>query len=142
MIHLWTDGSVLKNGDAASPGGAAVVLISKSGDVIHWSKKAIKKLYNTTSNRAELEAVILGFLMVKKPSDVVVHSDSQYVVRCGDGTYSINANHDLWARLFELCKPHTISWEWVRGHKGIYYNEQAHCLAEKAMRDASGIVEG
>lgn len=43
------------------------------------------------------------------------------------------ANRDLWARLDELCRIHSVSWEWVRGHAGDPYNERVDRLARAAV---------
>ena len=32
----------------------------------------------------------------------------------------------------EAAKPHTITWQWVKGHNGHHYNERCDQLAKAA----------
>ena len=43
---------------------------------------------------------------------------------------------ELWKRLLEAAKPHTIEWKWVRGHAGDVMNERADVLATQARKQA------
>jgi ribonuclease HI len=101
---------------------------------------------STTNNRMELTAVIEALSALKRPSRVVVHTDSQYVQK--GITEWISAwkargwrtaakepvkNADLWQRLDELCRDHEIDWVWVRGHSGHHGNERADRLANKGV---------
>jgi ribonuclease HI len=98
----------------------------------------------TTNNRMELVAVIEALLALKRPSKVVLHTDSQYVQKGitewlrgwkarGWRTAAKEPvkNSDLWKRLDEVVKPHEIEWVWVRGHSGHNGNERADALANK-----------
>ena len=100
----------------------------------------------TTNNRMELTAVIKALEAVKKKSDVVVFSDSQYVVRAMMEGWVDNwrangwardkgqklMNADLWQQLDALCRKHTVAFEWVRGHSGTRENERCDRLAVAA----------
>jgi ribonuclease HI len=100
----------------------------------------------TTNNRMELTAVIEALTALKRPSHVVLHTDSQYVMKGmtewirgwkakGWKTASKEPvkNADLWRRLDELCAQHHIKWVWVRGHSGHNGNERADALANKGV---------
>ncbi|MDN5375367.1 MAG: RNase [Thermacetogenium sp.] len=43
------------------------------------------------------------------------------------------ANLDLWTRLDEVCRIHTVEFERVQGHAGNNYNERADRLAWAAI---------
>jgi ribonuclease HI len=101
---------------------------------------------STTNNRMELTAVIEALAALKRPSRVVVHTDSQYVMKGitewlrgwkarGWRTAAKEPvkNVDLWMRLEELCSAHEIEWIWVKGHAGHDGNERADRLANKGV---------
>lgn len=96
----------------------------------------------TTNNRMELTAVIEALKALKQPSDLIIHSDSKYVLS-GINEWLPNwkkrnwktanrkpvKNVDLWQQLDALIQPHTIKWVWVKGHSGNAGNERADELA-------------
>jgi ribonuclease HI len=100
----------------------------------------------TTNNRMELQAVIEALAALKRPCRVVLHTDSQYVMKGitewirgwkakGWRTAAKEPvkNVDLWKKLDELCAQHEIKWVWVRGHSGHDGNERADKLANKGV---------
>ncbi len=104
---------------------------------------------NTTNNRMELRAVIEALNALKRPSDVVVHTDSKYVQqgisewiegwkkrgwRKADKSPVLNV--DLWQALDEARQRHTIEWRWVKGHAGHTGNERADQLANRGVEMA------
>jgi ribonuclease HI len=104
----------------------------------------------TTNNRMELQAVIEALAALKRPCRVILHTDSQYVMKGitewirgwkakGWRTASKEPvkNVDLWKRLDELCAQHEIEWRWVRGHSGHHGNERADRLANKGCETAT-----
>ena len=101
----------------------------------------------TTNNRMEMLAVIHGLEALKKPAQVRIYTDSQYVMkgmtewlagwkRNGWVTASKKPvqNAELWHDLIEVAGKHQIEWTWVKGHAGNRYNEQADKLAVEAIR--------
>ena len=96
---------------------------------------------NTTNNRMELSAVIEALKILKRPCEIVIYTDSQYVKRGMTewlpGWLQKNwknvKNPDLWQKLLELSQQHQIDWQWVRGHSGDKYNERADQLANLAI---------
>jgi len=100
----------------------------------------------TTNNRMELMAVIEALTALKRPSRIVLHTDSQYVMKGitewirswklrGWKTADKQPvkNVDLWMRLDELAAQHEIKWVWVKGHAGHDGNERADKLANKGV---------
>ncbi len=100
----------------------------------------------TTNNRMELAAAIMALEKLKRPSEVVVTTDSQYVKngiiqwihswkKNGWRTASKKPvkNADLWQRLDRLVNQHNVEWHWVKGHSGHRENEMADRLANAAI---------
>jgi ribonuclease HI len=100
----------------------------------------------TTNNRMELTAVIEALTALKQPCDVILHTDSQYVMKGitewirgwkakGWKTAAKEPvkNVDLWKQLDELVAAHHIRWVWVKGHSGHDGNERADKLANKGV---------
>jgi ribonuclease HI len=107
----------------------------------------------TTNNRMEMTAVIEALAALKRPCAVVLHLDSQYVLKGitewlvgwkakGWKTASKQPvkNVDLWQRLDALVASsgHSIDWRWVKGHAGDPGNERADALANKGVEKALG----
>ncbi len=137
-IEIWTDGGCKGN---PGPGGWGAIL--KYKDKIKELKGGEPR---TTNNRMELMAAITALETLKRPCEVIVHTDSQYV-RNGVTSWLANwkrngfltadkspvKNEDLWRRLDEAGTEHKIDWRWVKGHAGNPMNERADQLATAAM---------
>lgn len=137
IIEIFTDGSCLGN---PGPGGWAALLRCGAQE-----KKISGSEANTTNNRMELMAAIEALLSLKKPSQVRLTTDSQYL-RLGmtqwvkgwqakgwrrAGNQPVK-NEDLWRRLVELDGMHQISWHWVKAHNGNVDNECVDKMANEA----------
>jgi ribonuclease HI len=143
-IEIWTDGACRGN---PGPGGWGALM--RSGT---HSRELYGGARDTTNNRMELTAVIEALAALKKrPSDVVVHTDSQYV-KLGITEWMAQwqkrgwktadrkpvKNLDLWQRLAELAAQHRVEWRWVRGHAGVEGNERADALANRGIDEMFG----
>lgn len=96
----------------------------------------------TTNNRMELTAAIEALNALKGRRNVILHTDSKYVMD-GINEWMPNwkkrgwktaakkpvKNKDLWQALDEATQRHDIHWKWVRGHTGNSGNEEADALA-------------
>lgn len=144
LVELYTDGACSGN---PGPGGWAYILKHPGSGS---EKEANGGEKPTTNNRMELMAVIRGLEALGKPTRVELYSDSQYVLKGlkewmaawkkrGWKTASKQPvkNQDLWMRLDELMREHTLSFHWVRGHNDHPENERADRLAV-AARDEAG----
>jgi ribonuclease HI len=135
-VHIYTDGACKGN---PGPGGWGVLL--KSGAT---EKALCGGSPDTTNNRMEMQAVIEALSALKRPSHVILHVDSQYVLNGitqwlpgwkakGWKTASKQPvkNVDLWQHLDALVHQggHQIEWRWVKGHAGDPGNERADELA-------------
>ena len=120
-MDIYTDGSCLKN---PGPGGWAAIVTGDGEDrPLSGADPA------TTNNRMEMMAAIKGIESAAPGSTLTVHSDSQYLVNTMTKNWKRSKNQDLWARLDSLVAQRDVSWNWVRGHAGHAYNEQADRLA-------------
>ena len=96
----------------------------------------------TTNNRMELTAAIEALNALKGTRNVILHTDSKYVMD-GINEWMPNwkkrgwktsakkpvKNKDLWQALDEAASRHTVQWQWVKGHNGTAGNEEADALA-------------
>ncbi len=139
-VELFTDGACKGN---PGPGGWGVLLRYGDAEKELWGGEL-----ETTNNRMELMAVICGLEALKRPSRVIVTTDSQYVKngitqwihnwkRNGWKTSAKKPvkNADLWQRLDEAAARHDIEWQWVRGHTGHAENERADALANRGIEE-------
>src|SRR5690349_21612322 len=110
MITVYTDGASRGN---PGPGGYGVVLMSG-----HHRKEISEGFRLTTNNRMELLSVIVALESLKKiPSQVVVYSDSKYVVDAVEKkwvfgwkqkNFKDKKNVDLWLRFLDIYKQHHV----------------------------------
>lgn len=138
-VTIYTDGACLGN---PGPGGwGALLLFTEEEKEISGYEP------DTTNNRMELLAAIKALVSLKKPMDVVLVTDSQYV-RMGMTTWLAQwqrrgwkkadnkpvKNADLWQALLKAASPHRIEWRWVKGHSGVPENERVDQLANTAAK--------
>jgi ribonuclease HI len=137
-VEIYTDGACSGN---PGPGGYGVIL--KSGSHQREISAGFRK---TTNNRMELRAVIEGLRLLKEPCQVIVYSDSKYLVdavqkgwarRWQKNNWYRNVrekalNTDLWITLLEMLENHQVKFHWVRGHDGHPENERCDQLAVQA----------
>ena len=138
MIDIYTDGACRGN---PGPGGWAAVL------TMGEREKEISGAENpTTNNRMELQAVIGALKALKRPVEVRLYTDSQYVRRGilewvpqwkARGWKTADKkpvkNQDLWLLLDTEAARHRIEWHWVPGHAGVPGNERVDALANAAI---------
>jgi ribonuclease HI len=135
-VHLFTDGACSGN---PGPGGWGVLIRAGSHE-----KELSGGDAHTTNNRMELTASIRGLQALTRPCKVVLHTDSQYVVKgitewiqgwkrkgWKNSQGKPVENRDLWEELDAATKPHKIEWKWVKGHAGHAENERVDKLAVK-----------
>jgi ribonuclease HI len=147
VVEIFTDGACSGN---PGPGGWGAVL--RYGEV---EKEMSGGEPATTNNRMELMAAIMAIEAVKRPCEIHLHTDSEYL-RQGITTWIHSwkargwktadkkpvKNVDLWQRLEAAMAPHDVSWHWVRGHAGHPENERADALARGAITTLRGSAAG
>ena len=134
QVIIYTDGAC--RGNPGDGGWGAILMTGKHRKEL-WGGQ-----HDTTNNQMELMAAIQALSALKKPCDVTVHTDSKYVMngmkewihnwrKNGFKTAAKKPvkNAELWRQLDELCKTHTVDFQWVKGHAGHPENERADELA-------------
>ena len=136
LINIYTDGACFGN---PGPGGWAFIYYINDIKIQNSGGEPL-----TTNNRMELIAVIKALKEVTKFSNVVIFSDSKYVVE--GATKWINnwrknnwknskreliKNFDLWTKLDQILLTKKIEWKWVKAHAGNVSNEAVDSLAKK-----------
>ncbi len=138
VVDIYTDGACRGN---PGPGGWAALLSTGARE-----KEISGAQLQTTNNRMELQAVIEALQALKRPLQVRLYTDSQYVRRGilewlpqwkARGWKTADRkpvkNQDLWQRLEAAAARHRIEWHWVPGHAGIPGNERCDVLANAAI---------
>lgn len=140
LIH--TDGACLGN---PGPGGWAALLRFQGHERELAGGEA-----QTTNNRMELMAAIMGLEALRESCEVDLHTDSKYVQQ-GISEWMPNwirrdwktaggepvKNRDLWQRLDAAARRHRVHWHWVKAHAGHADNERVDALARAAALKAA-----
>jgi ribonuclease HI len=137
-VSIWTDGACSGN---PGPGGWGAVLRYGVHEKELRGGEAL-----TTNNRMELTAAIKALESLNRPSEVILHTDSQYLrggvtewiagwKRNGWRTAARKPvkNEDLWRRLDAARERHAVEWRWVKGHADDELNARADELAREGM---------
>ena len=141
-VTIYSDGACKGN---PGPGGWGALLLSGAREKELFGGEPL-----TTNNRMELTAVIRALEALKRPCEVAIYTDSQYV-RQGITAWIANwrrkgwrtadgkpvKNLELWQQLDRLANGgvHRITWHWVKGHAGDAGNERADALANKGVME-------
>lgn len=137
-VEIHTDGACSGN---PGPGGWGILLEFDSN-----ARELSGGEAETTNNRMELMAAIVALETLKRPCNVDLYTDSNYVrhgITDWIGNWKRNGwrtaakkpvkNADLWQRLDEARRRHEVNWHWVKGHAGNPGNERADELARIGM---------
>lgn len=140
-VTLYTDGACSGNPGVGGYGGILIY-----GET--------RREYNgaeleTTNNRMEIMAVIVGLKRLKYPCIVDVYSDSAYTVNAfnegwiyawkkngwkkADG--KAVSNVDLWEELYSLTQIHEVTFHKVAGHTDNDLNNRCDALARGAITE-------
>ena len=134
-IEIFTDGACSGN---PGPGGWGAILRYRNNE-----KELSGGALNTTNNQMEMQAVIEALRILKEPCEIILTTDSQYVVNgmtkwlddwikkdWKTASKKSVANQELWKELSRLSSLHKIKWTWVKGHAGHPENERCDVLAK------------
>lgn len=142
-VEIFTDGACRGN---PGPGGwGAVMRYNGVEKTLNGAERM------TTNNRMELMAAIRALEALRRPCQVELTTDSQYL-RKGITEWLANwkrrgwrtadkspvKNVDLWQRLEAAAAIHQVRWHWVKGHAGHPENELADQLANAAIDEMLG----
>lgn len=125
---IYTDGAY---SPSTNKGGIGFVILKEGKEIFSYSKM----FKNTTNQRMEILAMCIALESIKDPSNVRVVTDSMYLVGTLTKNWKIKANADLWSRLYNAMKRHSVFIEWCKGHDGSEYNEKADKLAVNASKE-------
>ena len=134
-VEVYTDGAC--SGNPGVGGYCAILIYNGIEKVISGSE------IDTTNNRMELKAVIVGLKALKESCEVDLYSDSQYVIDAfnqkwidcwKDNNWRNSSkkqvkNVDLWIELLELTKMHKVNFIKVKGHSDNQYNNRCDKIA-------------
>ena len=140
IVEIFTDGACSGN---PGPGGYGAILKYRG---------KIKEISGcereTTNNRMEMTAVIEALRQLKRPCEIKVITDSNYIVKGMtewlpgwvrrnwlNSQKKAVLNRDLWEELMKLNQAHQIRWIWVKGHHGHPENERCDQLARDAIKN-------
>ena len=138
-VVVYTDGGARGN---PGPGGYGAIL------TFGKHRRELKGAFDhTTNNRMELMAVISALESLSESCQVLLHSDSKYVIDALTKNWLKGwkrkgwiksdkkpvLNQDLWRRLDAAASRHEMTWKWVKGHAGNPLNERCDELVHEAI---------
>ena len=134
-VYIYTDGACSGN---PGPGGWGAILRYNGTE-----KELSGAEEHTTNNRMEMCAVLYALNALKEPCEVILTSDSKYVIdsitkgwvygwqkkswKKSDGKMALNI--DLWEQILPLLKKHKVTFNWIKGHAGHPENERCDAMA-------------
>ncbi len=140
-VILYTDGACSGNPGLGGYGG--ILLYGEAKKEYSGAEE------DTTNNRMEISAVIVGLQRLKYPCIVDVYSDSAYTVNAfnegwiyawrkngwkkADGKAVQNV--DLWEKLYALTQTHEVIFHKVAGHADNELNNRCDALARGAITE-------
>lgn len=146
-VELYSDGAC---DTMAGLGGWATILNCRGRELVLSGGER-----ETTNNRMELRALLEGLRALKRPCNVRVVTDSQYLRKAFTDAWVLKwqrngwktsgndpvKNQDLWEALIEEARRHSLTFVWVKGHAGHGENERVDVLAvteRKKLRQPGG----
>ena len=140
MYYVFCDGGAAPTNPG--PTACGVVIRTPEGS----TRELAKFCGHGTNQTAELDAAILGLVSVPEGADVILTSDSQYVIKGisewrkgweARGWRNANkkpiSNKDRWLTLFGLVDKRNVNCNWVRGHNGHPENERCDSMVTDAL---------
>ena len=143
-VELYTDGSCYPN---PGPNGGWASILLMPNNIVFVIGRSVpgvgsilrEGVYETTNNRMELLGILMGLKILPAEADVLVKSDSQYSINTITRRKNSNTNHDLiQACQYEVERLSSVSFQYVRGHKGDLLNELADKLAGSGVKALPG----
>ena len=153
IVSIYTDGAAKGNPDG--PGGYGVVLQYTDNKGVLHERELSQGYVQTTNNRMELMAAIVGLEALNRPCMIDLYSDSKYLTDAFNQHWIDNwvkndwkrgksgpvKNIDLWKRLLNAMQTHKVNFIWVKGHNGHPQNERCDKMAVKAAMSGNLIAD-
>lgn len=147
QVEIYTDGACSRN---PGPGGWACVLL-----YMNHKKELYGSCDDTTNNRMELMAAIVGLRSLKESCQVTLYTDSAYLCNAVNRGWLENwkrngwktasnkdvENQDLWKELIIECRRHELTMCKVKGHADNEYNILCDKLAKKGVSECNKEIE-
>ncbi len=138
-VVIYTDGAC--SGNPGAGGWASIISYKGNEKVISGGER------ETTNNRMELMAVIMGLENANKNVPIEVFSDSAYVVNAFQQGWLDNwkrnnwktsgntdvQNKDLWKRLLTITENTSVHFNKVKGHSDNEQNNRCDALAREEI---------
>jgi ribonuclease HI len=124
LVRITVDGACLGNGQTQSRAAAAGILNYQG------HRRAVAEyIGQSTNQRAEILSAACGLAALTEPCQIILRSDSRYVVETMKGKFRRKSNLDCWARLDAAAQQHEITYVWIKGHNGDPEQEAADTIA-------------
>lgn len=124
MYTIYTDGAY---SSSRNTGGIGFIILNDKEQIL---TEFCKKYINTTNQRMEQLSVAVALESIKAPSDVIVYSDSAYVVNTYEQNWKRKCNNDLWDRIDKAISKHkSVKFIHVKGHADNKWNNYVDKLA-------------
>jgi len=139
MLEIYTDGACSRNGTPEAKASWGYVVVDNGVDTVTGCGRVEGKQSNNTG---ELQAIAeaVSYAIKENHESLLIYSDSRY---CIDSLTIWNiekrkkgkkkANYDQIKGILTLMEEIDVSFEWVRGHDGNYFNEIADQLANNLV---------
>ena len=140
-IKIYTDGACSGN---PGIGGWGAVILKNNENPIFLNGGQLE----TTNNRMELMATIKALAYFNQSTNISLYTDSKYVkdgieswiIKWKNNGWKTSTkkpvkNKDLWLELDMQIQRHTVNLQWIKGHTGHKFNEQADSLARKFIEE-------
>ena len=124
LVTITVDGACLRNGQIQSRAAAAAILNYQG-----HQRAVAEYIGQSTNQRAEILSAARGLEALTEPCQVILRSDSRYVVETMNGKFRRKSNLDCWARLDAAARQHEITYQWIKGHNGDPEQEAADTIA-------------
>lgn len=140
-VEIYTDGACQNN---PGPGGYGAILIYNGTE-----KEISGYKPETTNNEMELTAAVEALKLLKKSCEVVLYSDSSYLINAFNQGWVDNwrsngwvrdkneevKNLELWKELDVYSHTNRMTWMKVKGHSDNKYNNRCDKLAKDAIKN-------
>ena len=138
-VEIYTDGAC--SGNPGVGGWCAILMYNGHSKTVSGYNK------DTTNNRMEVFAAIQGLSALKEACEVLLYSDSAYLVntmnngwinqwQANDWRLADNKpvkNVDLWHALIAKMKNHKVTFIKVKGHSDNEFNNKCDEVARKEI---------
>lgn len=146
-VTIYTDGACSKN---PGVGGWGAILLYNNVE-----REISGYELETTNNIMELTAAIKGLSALKESCEVDLYSDSAYLInsftknwvkKWQENNWQTSSkedvkNRELWEKLIELSKKHTVNWIKVKGHSDNEYNNRCDKMAKEQIKEHNKLTK-